>query len=178
MRIGEHGFKDHLRLLAPLFGLIAAVWALRWIADIASAPPALVRGISVSVAGAVAVLVAVILIHFKRFGGYTSVVVSAFLLILWEEILIVSAIIFTMVTGIEDIYTAPEFSYGNSQLHHIASHLTYGLGFEGMTAAATKRLILRTTRYRESLSSCFWAKPGSRTGLTIFVNRLIGKEVS
>ena len=101
MRIGEHGFKDHLRLLAPLFGLIAAVWALRWIADIASAPPALVRGISVSVAGAVAVLVAVILIHFKRFGGYTSVVVSAFLLILWEEILIVSAIIFTMVTGIQ-----------------------------------------------------------------------------
>ena len=40
MRIGEHGFGDHLRLLAPLFGLIAAVWALRWIADIASAPPA------------------------------------------------------------------------------------------------------------------------------------------
>ena len=137
MRIGEHGFGDHLRLLAPLFGLIAAVWALSWSGDIASAPPALVHGISVSVAGAVAVLVAVILIHFKRFGGYASVVVSAFLLVLWEEILIVLAIVLTMASGKENIYSIPEFSFFSAtHLHHIAAHLTYGLGFEGITAAA------------------------------------------
>lgn len=136
MKIGEHGLGDHLRLLAPLFGLIAAVWALRWIADIASAPPALVRGLSVSVAGAVAVLVAVVLVHFKRFGGYTSVVVSAFLLVLCEEVLIVLAIVITIVSGKENIYSIPEFGFGATHLHHIAAHLTYGLGFEGMTAAA------------------------------------------
>lgn len=136
MRIGEHRFRDHLRLLSPLFGLIAAVWALRWIADIASAPPPLVRSMSVSVAGAVSVLVAVILIHFKRFGGYASVVVSAFLLVLWEEALIVLAIVFMRVTGIENIYTIPEFGFGETPLQHIAGHLTYGLGFEGITAAA------------------------------------------
>ena len=136
MKIGEHGLRDHFRLLAPLFGVIAAVWALRWIADIASAPPALVRGLSVSVAGAVAVLVAVILIHFKRFGGYTSVVVAAFLLVLWEEVLIVLAIVVTMVSGKENIYSIPEFGFGATHLHHILGHVTYGLGFEGITAAA------------------------------------------
>jgi hypothetical protein len=136
MKIGEHGFGDHLRLLAPLFGLIAAVWVLRWIADIASAPPALVRGMSVSVAGAVAVLAAVALIHFKRFGGYTSVVVSAFLLVLWEELLIVAAILVTVVSGKENIYSIPEFGFGATHLHHIAAHFTYGLGFEGIVAAA------------------------------------------
>ena len=66
MKIGEHGLRDHLRLLAPMFGLIAAVWALRWIMALASTPPGLVRMMSVSVAGAVAVLVAVVIIHFKR----------------------------------------------------------------------------------------------------------------
>jgi hypothetical protein len=136
MNIGKHGLGDHLRLLAPLFGLIAAVWALRWIADVAAAPPALVRGLSVSVAGAVAVLVAVVLIHFKCFGKYASVVVSAFLLVLWEEMLIVAAIVVTIITNKENIYSIPEFGYGATYGHHIAAHLTYGLGFEGITAAA------------------------------------------
>lgn len=136
MKIGEHGLRDHLRLLAPLFGLIAAVWALRWIADIASAPPVLVRGLSVSVAGAVAVLGAAVLIHFKRFGGYTSVVVSAFLLVLWEELLISMAIVLTMVSGKENIYSTPEFGFGATHLHHILGHVTYGLGFGGIIAAA------------------------------------------
>jgi len=135
MKIGEHGLRDHLRLLAPMFGLIAAVWALRWIMALASTPPGLVRMMSVSVAGAVAVLVAVVMIHFKRFGGYTSIVVSAFLLVLWEEILIVLAILFNMATGIENIFTIPEFGFGETHLHHIAGHLTYGLGIEGIFAA-------------------------------------------
>jgi len=136
MRIGQKTFRDHLRLLAPLFGLITAVWALRWIADVASAPPALVRGLSVSVTGAVSVLVAAVLIHFKRFGSYTSVVVSAFLLVLWEETLLVLGIVVTIVTDIENIYTIPEFGFGTTHLQHIAGHLTYGLGFEGMIGAA------------------------------------------
>ena len=136
MKIGKHGLGDHLRLLAPLFCVIAAVWALRWISDIASAPPALVRGLSVNVAGAVAVLATVVLIHFKRFGGYTSVVVSAFLLVLWEELLIVLAIVLTMASCFDNIYSVPEFGYGNSYLHHLAAHLSYGLGLEGMIAAA------------------------------------------
>jgi hypothetical protein len=136
MKIGQRGLGEHLKLLAPLFGLIAAVWALRWILDVASAPPALVRALSVSVSGAVAVLVAVALIHFKRFGGYTSVVVSAFLLILWEQLLIVGAIVVTMVSGKENIYTIPEFDPGATHLYHITGHITYGLGFEGIIASA------------------------------------------
>jgi hypothetical protein len=147
MKIGEHGLGDHLRLLSPMFGLVAAVWALRWIMDLASTPPGLVRMMSVSVAGAVAVLAAVVMIHFKRFGGYTSVVVSAFLLVLWEELLIVLAIVFTVVTGIENIYTVPEFGFGDTHLHHIAGHLTYGLGVEGIFAAAMGCSLLAMLRW-------------------------------
>ncbi len=146
MKIGEHNLRDHLRLLGPLFALIAAVWVLRWVMDLASTPPGIVRLTSVSVAGAVAVLVAVVMIHFRRFGGYTSVVVSAFLLVLWEEFLIILAIVFTMVTGIENIYTEPEFSPGGSHLSHIAGHVTFGLGLEGIFAAAMGCLLLWVLR--------------------------------
>ena len=136
MKIGEHGLRDHLRLLAPLFGLIAAVWALRWIMALASTPTVVVRMMSVSVASAVAVLVAVVMIHFRRFGGYTSIVVSAFLLTLWAQLLIILAILVTMATGIENIYSAPEYSFGAGHLRHMAGHLTLALGFEGIFAAA------------------------------------------
>ena len=51
MKIGEHGLGDHLRLLAPLFAFIAAVWALRLVLYAAEAPTPLLRVCSVTVAG-------------------------------------------------------------------------------------------------------------------------------
>ncbi len=136
MKIGAHDLRDHLRILVPLFGVITAVWALRLVLDLAHCPAPVVRTASVNVAAAVAVLVAVVLIHFKRFGGYTSVVISAFLLIGWEEVLVVLAILATVLTGWVNIYTAPEYSFGGSHLRHIVGHLTFGLGLEGLLAAA------------------------------------------
>jgi hypothetical protein len=50
---GRLGLRDHVRLLAPLFALIAAVWALRLVLDASGAPKGLVRLSSVTVAGAV-----------------------------------------------------------------------------------------------------------------------------
>ncbi len=31
MQIGGYRLRQHIRLLAPLFALLAGVWALRWI---------------------------------------------------------------------------------------------------------------------------------------------------
>jgi hypothetical protein len=146
MKIGRHGLRDHLRLLAPLFGLITAVWALRLIMDLADTPPALVRMVSVSVTGAVAVLVAVTLIHFKRFGGYASVVLAAFLLIGWAQLIIVFAIALTAWTGWVNVYSSPEYTYGATHLQHIAGHLTLGLGMEGIFASMMGCVLLWVLR--------------------------------
>lgn len=136
MKTGAHNLRDHLRLIVPLFGVITAVWALRLVMDLAHCPASAVRMASVNVAGSVAVLVAVVLIHFKRFGGYPSIVLTAFLLTAWEQVLVVLAILATVLTGWVNIYTAPEYSYGGSHLRHIVGHLTFGLGLEGLLAAA------------------------------------------
>ena len=96
MKIGNHGLREHIHLLMPLFGLIAAVWLLRIVMDKAGTPPAVVRMVSVTVAGAGSVLLAVLLIHFKAFGSYPNVVAAAFLLECWQQLLICGAIAFSV----------------------------------------------------------------------------------
>ena len=128
MKIGGHGLRDHLRLLVPLFALIAAVWMLRMVMAMAGTDPGIVRYVSVGVAGAASGLIAVWLIHFRRFGSYSNVVFATFLLILWDELLIVAAIAFAAATGTENIYTASEFAHQMSHARHIAGHMTFGLG--------------------------------------------------
>lgn len=132
MKIGGRGLGDHLRLLAPLFGLIAAVWALRLVLDLAGAPRGVVRIFSVTVAGPLSVLIAVLLIHLRRFGSYASVIASAFILVLWVQLLVVLAVGFATLTGTSNIYIAPEYSFGSTAVRHIAGHLTIGLAVGGI----------------------------------------------
>jgi hypothetical protein len=141
MRINGHRLGDHLRLLSPLFGLIAAVWALRLILDLAGTPAMIVRMVSVGVAGAVSVLVAAFLIHFKRFGSYTSVLAAAFLIICWEQFLIVLAIAFATLTGTSNVYSAPEYAHRLSPAQHMASHLIFGVTIGWIFAGAMGCLV-------------------------------------
>lgn len=142
MKIGGHALREHIRLLAPLFGLIAAVWALRLVLVAAGAPPGLVRVCSVTVTGAVSVLLAALLIHFRRFGSYSNIVVAAFLLQCWQQLLIVGAIAFSVFANINNVYSAPEYSPHGGPLGHIAGHLTFGLGMGTLFGAGTGCLLL------------------------------------
>ena len=142
MKIGEHSLRDHLRLLTPFFGLITAVWVLRLVMGLAHTPVELTRLVSVNVAGAVAVLGAAFLIHFKRFGSYANVVAAAFLLVVYGQVLIALSVAFSALTGIATIYTAPEFGGRMSHATHILGHLTLGVGTNLILGAADGSLIL------------------------------------
>jgi hypothetical protein len=142
MKICGHGLGDHIRLLMPLFGLIAAVWLLRLVMDKAGASPAHVRIASVTVTTAASILLAVLLIHFKAFGSYASVVAAAFLLEFWSQVLICGAIAFSAVTGTTNIYSAPEYSFHSSPGAHIFGHLTGVLGSSTLFGAAMGCLLL------------------------------------
>lgn len=130
MNIGGHNLREHLRLLAPLFGLIAAVWVLRMVLHAARAPHEMVRWFSVTLASAVSILLVTLLIHLRRFGGYANVIVSVTFLELWTQLLIVAAIAFTSLTGIHTVFAEPEFSPGRmaDPRIHITAQLTFVLG--------------------------------------------------
>jgi hypothetical protein len=148
MKIGGYGLRDHLRLLAPLFALIAAVWALRLVLHAAGAPFGLVRICSVTVAGAVSILLAALLIHTRRFGSYPNAVLASFLLVCWEQLLIVAAIAFSAFSHVQNVFAAPEYSqrfeHGGAltPAQHIAGHLTFGLGIGTLFGAAMSCLLL------------------------------------
>ena len=145
MKIEGHRIREHIRLLAPLFGFIAAIFILRMILAAADSPFWLVRMVSVSTSTSLAVLLAALLMHTRRFGSYVNVVVASLLLNLWAEVLIILAILFTTFTRIQNIYTAPEFSVPGEDpqhLRHIYGHLTFSLPTGTLAGAAVGCLFL------------------------------------
>jgi len=145
MRVGGHPMREHVRLLLPLFAFLLVVWLLRLLLAAAGASLSISRVFSVTTASAVAVLLAVLLIHFHRFGGYTNVVTTSLLLNTWSQILIVIAILFAVVTGTENVYTLPEFSApGDDPMHlrHIFGHLTFMVGLGTLFGAGVGCLML------------------------------------
>ncbi|PYQ16488.1 MAG: hypothetical protein DMF80_04830 [Acidobacteria bacterium] len=147
MTVGGLGLRGHVRLLVPLFALIAAVWALRLVLDAAGAPKRIVGLASVTIAGAISVLLAVALMHFRRLGRYSNAIVATILLVFWSQVLIVLAIAFAAVTGVQNVFAAPEFSPRRAgPLPHIAGHLTFALGFGILVGSAMACLTLWTLR--------------------------------
>lgn len=145
MTMRGHGLRDHIRLLKPLFGFVAAVWLLRILLGAMGATGPLVNVVSVTGAASLAVLIAVVLIHARRFGGYYDVVVAAFLIVAWGQILIIAAIVFSVVTGTENVFTRPEYSIPGDDprhLRHILGHLTFALGSGTLFGAGTGCLLL------------------------------------
>jgi hypothetical protein len=166
MKIGKNGLREHLRLLSPLFGLIAGVWALRLIVAAANSPHWITRVTSVTTAVAVTVLLAVLLIHYKRFGGYASVVVAALLLNLWAQVLVVAAILFSYATGMQNVYSAPEYSLPGdelSHLKHVYAHLTFGAGIGSLVGAVFGCLLLALLRWQgpDPSKESAWMRKGT-----------------
>ena len=145
MRISGRTLREHIQLLTPLFGLIAAVWVLRWSLYQIGVPLYIVRFLSITAVVAVSILLASLLIHEKRFGGYVNAVVAAFLLVFWSQLLIVAAIFIAVVTGMENVYTLPEFSVPGpdpNHMRHMWGQLTFGIGFEALAGAFVACLFL------------------------------------
>lgn len=144
MKMCGRGLRDHIRLLAPLFGFISVVWALRWALDAFGAPQGLVRALSVTGATSLAILAAVWMIYTKGFGSYPNVVVASFLLVVFEQALIIIAITFSLVTRIENVFTRAEFSVPDDPNHvkHILGQLTFGIGAGVLLGAGTGCLML------------------------------------
>jgi len=145
MRIVGQRLRDHFRLLTPLFVLLTAVWILRLLSAALNLPSWSLRVFSVTVATSLSLMVAVLLIHVRRFGGYTNVVLSSLLIHVWASGLIILAIVFSLVTGIENVFTRPEFSLGVEDPHHlrhIYGHLTFGIGWGTLSGSAVGCLLL------------------------------------
>ncbi|MFN8006162.1 MAG: hypothetical protein U0V70_03890 [Terriglobia bacterium] len=145
MQVHGYGLRDHLRFLSPLLLLVLTVWILRLLLEIVSVPFWLSKLCSVTAASVLALLIAVFWIHTRRFGSYPNVVAVSFLINAWAHLLIILAIIFSVITGMENIFTRPEFSIKEDDayhIRHILGHLTFGIGANTLLGAGMGCLLL------------------------------------
>lgn len=145
MTIAGHRLRDHLKFLKPLFVFVAAVGLTRILLGALGASSGLVNVVSVTGAAALAILIAVVRMHIRRFGSYYNVVLAAFLIVAWGQILIIAAIVFSVVTRTENVFTRPEYSIPGddpNHVHHILGHLTFALGSGILFGVATGCLLM------------------------------------
>ncbi len=137
------GARDLLVLLTPCFVLIAAVWLLRLVLGMARVPVGVVQFVSLNGAAPLAVIVATLLLHSRGRAGYRRIFLSSFLLVAWTQVLILAAIVFSLLTGWENVYTVSEFSVPNDPYHraHILGHLVAIL-FGGLIGGVVGSVVL------------------------------------
>lgn len=138
MKLGGYRLEVYLAMLAPLFAFIGAVWLLRLLLDALGMPIEVVKIFSVTAASAISVLLATVIIHLRGIGGFLHVVICTTLIALFSQILITLSIVFAVVTGIPNIFVAPEFSLPTDPHHtrHILGHMSFSLGVEVLLGAA------------------------------------------
>ncbi|GAB4233010.1 MAG: hypothetical protein Kow00109_05620 [Acidobacteriota bacterium] len=144
-----------LKMLGPFLLIIAAVWLLRLLlAEVDAVPRGLLRFLSVSAVTPLCVVVAASIIHFRRLGGFTAVVITAFVLVAWAEILVSLAVLATWVTGWVNVYSHPRFSPKPSvdYWRHILGHLTFGIGFGALFGGLIGGVVLVLLRWIAPIS--------------------------
>ncbi len=145
MKVGGLRARDHIRLLYPLFVLIAAVFLLRLILAAADSPEWVVRLVSVTTTTGISILIAVALLHFRHSGGYANAVFASFLINIWAQLLIIGAISVSALFGTTNVYTYPEYSPAGLdpyRLRHILGHISAGMGFGTLEGAAAGCIFL------------------------------------
>lgn len=145
MKIQGYTLREYWQLAAPLFALILIVMLLRLIVGFLHAPGWVVKVLSLNGASSLAAVIAILLMHVRKFGSYQHVFIVTFMLIVFREILIIAAILFTVLTGIDTIFAAPEFSLPKDDPHHIrhiVGHLTFGIGGGTLLGGAMSCLLL------------------------------------
>ena len=80
----------------------------------------------------------------RRLRTMTCVVVASLLLVVFEQVLIVIAIAFSVVSKTDNVFTKPEFSMPDDPYHvkHILGQLTFGIGAGVLLGTATGCLML------------------------------------
>ena len=139
MKWSGRSLGEHVRLLIPVLGFVTGVWALQLILLSLGAPLWLIRPVSIVLATAISVLLVALLVHRKRFGGYSNVVAAIFLLMVWVQVLISLRILVVLLLGLEIPNRPPRHP---PELSHVMVHLTVGLGFTTVLGSAMGCLLL------------------------------------
>jgi len=127
---------------------IVVVFLVRLALSLAGMPNSTVKWFSVTAVLLLGVLYYGIAVHTRGFGSYKQLLPLALFQSVLAETLVALAIVLGIVTGQDNIYTAPEYSGGSDGKNwvHVVAHLIVGSVVLPLMSWAISSLVLLVTK--------------------------------
>ena len=128
MTIFGKSVSEYIEFARLFLGLILLVGAVRLLLSLAGMPNATVKWFSLTAAAWIGVLYYAVRVHTSGFGSYRHLLPIYLLMSLTAQIIVIPAIVIAILSGSNNIYTAPEYSLGEDgkTWGHAAAHLFVG----------------------------------------------------
>jgi hypothetical protein len=127
---------------------IVVVFLVRLALSLAGTPNATAKWVSVTVVLLLGTLYYGVAVHTQRFGSYKQLYPLLLFQSLLAETLVALAIVLGIVTGHDNIYTAPEYSGGTDGKNwtHVIAHLVVGAVVLPLISWVISSLVLLVTK--------------------------------
>jgi hypothetical protein len=128
MTIFGRPLSDYVRFCKPFLVLIPIVGILRLALSVSGEPNSTVKWLSITALTWIGVLYYAVRVHTTGFGSYKQFLPICGLLNLAGQVVIISGIMIAIVTGVGNIYSAPEYAFGGDGKTwlHVGAHLGIG----------------------------------------------------
>jgi len=120
--------QDYIRFEGWILILIAIVFVARLAVSFAGTPISTARWVSINIVLLVGLVYCSVAVHTKQFGSYKQLFGLVLIQNVIAHLLIALGILMGILTGVDNIYTAPEFFGGSNgrNLGHVGAHLVGG----------------------------------------------------
>ena len=148
MNIFGKRLSEYVAFSMPFLGSILIVGIARFVLSLAGVPNSAVKWFSITAVMWIGVLYYAVRIHTSGFGSYKHLLPICVLQSLVSEVIIVPGIILAIITGHDNIYSAPEYSFGSDGKTwvHVAAHLGLGTTIGPLVGWLVGCLIMFTTK--------------------------------
>src|SRR5262245_42360076 len=128
MTIFGRPLSDYVRFCKPFLILIPIVGILRLALSLSGEPNSTVKWLSMTALTWIGVLYYAVRVHTSGFGSYKQLLPICALLNLAAQVVIIAGIIVAIVTGVGNIFSAPEYAFGadGKTWLHVGAHLGIG----------------------------------------------------
>jgi hypothetical protein len=139
---------EYLRFQRVILALIVAAFVIRLALSLAGVENTTARWISVTVVLLVGVVYYGVAVYRKGFGSYRQLYPLMLIQSIVGEGLVALAIVLAILTGRDNIYTAPEYSGGGDGKTwlHVVAHLVIGIVVLPLVSWAIGSLVMLVTR--------------------------------
>jgi hypothetical protein len=123
-------------------------WLVRLTLSLSGTPNASAKWISVTAVLLLGVLYYGVAVHTRRFGSYKQLYPLALFQSVLGQGLVALAVVLAILTGHDNIYTAPEYSGGGDGKNwlHVVAHLVIGVVILPLVSWGVSSLVLLVTK--------------------------------